>query len=70
MNEKDLLNMDDHWDYQLKMTKITTVEMVLRYRFPKMRLGFLYQCSLDELDEITKVVGTITEEELQKYHHA
>lgn len=69
MNKEDVLNMDDNWDEQIRMTKVTTCMYVLTYRFPKMPIGFLYKCSTKELDEIIDSISTITEEELQKYHH-
>lgn len=69
MKEEDVLKMDDNWDEQIRMTKVTTCMYVLDYRFPKMPLGFLYKCSVKELDEIIDHISTITEIELEKYHH-
>jgi hypothetical protein len=67
MSAQNLLDMNSDWDYQLKMSKITTIELILRYRFPDMRLGFLYGLALNELDEIIDQISSITEEELTSY---
>ncbi len=68
MDKNNMLN-DDHWELQKKIAKITTIELVLKYRFPDLRLGFLYSLSYEELDEIIDNISTITLEELQGYTH-
>ena len=68
MDKNNMLN-DDHWELQKKMAKITTIELVLKYRFTDLRLGFLHSLSYEELDEIIDNISTITLEELQGYTH-
>lgn len=68
MDKNTMLN-DDHWEMQKKMAKITTIELVLKYRFPDLRLGFLYSLSYKELDEIIDHISTITIDELHHYMH-
>lgn len=67
MLDNTLFNLNVDLDQQLKMSKITTIELILRYRFPNMRLGFLYGLTLNELDEIIGQISLITEEGLAPY---